>query len=409
MHYFDYKIDGTREYPREIEITCRSCVGHSTPVSNAVNTICYDNTVLGKIYPDYYIWINNENQLINRNNSFYQEKNICNDSGYTALVYTMLQGTVVDSNSGYFIPTEIEANFILPPGCSAYYNMYDISRNFLGKNKVSGHIPGCGEVNCCWSDYCASTYVIPNGLYVEFIPLPAWPAFCAAIDRTTTNGWRYTKGFTALTNGGGDNCSLPIYQNDDVDMYKYGVVGRTTGNKYHDCIYRVGETSAEGLDTYIKYTSCGDGVGFQNCGDNSCTVQEYLNGEYPLVISSDGKPQLSRYGSPDISRLCSDPSAWGCIRNYCTGTTYMSLGPYKTGIICFIKGPQGGSSGQVTNYAVNYFTGINICEHYMECVPIGYCNNQYVAQIGYSYRLSTMRKSSNVGRAANYPMIETNN
>jgi hypothetical protein len=41
-------------------------------------------------------------------------------------------------------------------------------------------------------------------------------------------------------------------------------------------------------------------------------------------------------------------------------------------------------------------------------VPIGYCNNQYVAQIGYSFRQSVMRNSSNVGTAANYPMIETN-
>lgn len=409
MDYFDYKIDGTREYPRVIEISCRSCIGNTTPVGNNVSVICYDNTVLNKIYPDYYVWINNENQLINQNNNFYSTKEICNDSGYTALVHTMLYGTVVDPDSGNFASTQIEANFILPTDNSAYYNIYDVSRNFLGKNRVSGHIPGCGEVNCCWSGYEYTSYVIPNGLYVEFIPLPAWPAFCAAIDRTTTNGWRYTKGFTALNRGCGDECSLPIYTGDYVDMYKYGVVGRTTGNKYHDCIYRVGETSAEGLDTYIKYTSCSTTVGWQNAGNSYCSVQEYLNGQYPLIVSRDGYVGLYRYGFPDISRLCSDPSAWMCIHNYC-GNHTMMLGPYKAGVICYIKGPQGpNSGGQVTNLAVKCLAGISICEHCMSCVCTGYYNNQYVAQIGYSFRQSTMRNSSTVGRAANYPMIETYN
>ena len=321
----------------------------------------------------------------------------------------MLYGTVLDPKSGNFSGTEIEANFILPPDNSAYYNIYDVSRNFLGKNKVSGHIPGCGEVNCCWGDYLYTDYVIPNGLYVEFIPLPAWPAFCAAIDRTTTNGWRYTKGFTALTGSGGDNCSLPIYTGDRIDMYKYGVAGRTVGLKYHDCIYHVGKTSAEGLDTYIKYTSCATEVGWSGAGNSCCSVQEYLNGQYPLIVSRDGYPGLYRYGHPDdVSRLCSDPSAWKCLHNYCA-TTKMCLGPYKAGVICYISGPNGYDSYQKTNCAVACLAGINICERCMSCVPISYCNNQYVAQIGYSFRQSTMRNSSNTGTAANYPMIETNN
>lgn len=416
MDYFDYKIDGTIEYPRETPITCRQCIGHPTAISNSCDTACYNNTFLNKIYPDYFYWVNNENQLINCNNSFYQTKNIWNGSCYTTLVHTLLYGSVLDDCSCNLTCAEIETNFILPPGCSANFDVYDASRNFLGKNKISGHFPGRGEVNCPWDDhYYYTSYVLANGLYVEFIPLPAWPAFCAAINRNTTNGWQYTKGFTALTASGGDNCSLPVYQDDDVNFYKYGVVGRGGGLKYHDCIYRVGKTSAEGLGTYIKYTACNIPVGYQDSKFDSydyascCSVQEYLNGQYPLIISTDAHAGFYRYGiPPDISQLCNNPSAWPNINCYKHAIEKAYVGPYAAGKFCYISGRCNAGGGQFTNPAVCSYAGILICEHCRTAQNIGYYDNQLISDINYSFRQSTMRNSSNTGTAANYPMIETN-
>ena len=409
MDYFDYKIDGNIKYPYATPILCKQCIGHPTAISNSCDTACYNNTFCNKIFPDYFYWINNENQLINRNNSFYQTKNIWNGSCFTTLVHTTLYGSVVDLNSGGLCTAEVETNFILPPNCSAYFDVYDASRNFLGRNRISGHFPGCGEANCPWDGYNLSSYVLPNGLYVEFIPLPAWPAFCAAINRNTTNGWCYTKGFTALTNGGGDNCSLPVYQDDDVDFYKYGVVGRAHGGKFHGCIYRVGETSAEGLDTYIKYSACNEPVGYQNNNGylSCCSVQEYLNGQYPLIISTDAHAVLYRCGYPDISQLCNNPSAWPNINCYKHAIEKAYVGPYATGKFCFISGRCNAGGSQITNTAVCRYAGILICEHCRTAQNIGYYDNQLISDINYGFRLTTMRFSSTCGNAVNYPMIET--